>query len=93
MRPCTQPERDLLVFLEHQLVENGGLVSQIELSRVEVAIICRWTEARYISWARAEEDSRIPHTRSVRFSDAAWQDAHRLRREKAEREGRETLKN
>lgn len=89
----TRDECSLLLYLETCLVDKSGFVATAHMNGADFDISRRWNDAEYISFHRlkmshitGQQRSRmIPSTHVVRFSDAAWKDVAKLRRERADR--------
>ena len=92
-RVLTKSEASLLLFLETQLVDYRGDVASAHMNAEDFVIAKRWSAEGFVSFRRKKmAEIRIRKTRdlqrrthTVRFSPEAWECAHRLRRERAER--------
>ena len=89
-------EESLLLYLETCVVDHGGEVEGSHMNKEEYGIAHRWHETGFIAFGRLPAKSIMREgkrgsstsrraTNWVRFSGAAWAEAHRLRRERAER--------
>lgn len=91
----TQTEKSLLLYLETCVVDGAGFVVGARVNDTEVSIAIGWDRAGFIRFGRrmmkemssnpSARSSRFPPTHYIRLSEAAWDLAHRLRREKSAR--------
>lgn len=86
----TKDERSLLLYLETRAVDHGGRIQDANMNADDFALAKRWVEAGYIEFGRiAFEDlrggERTVSAHWCHLSPEALEDAHRLRRERAER--------
>ncbi len=100
MNELNRTEQGLLLYLESCLVDNQGYVQGIKMNTDDLEIAKRWAREGFIQFERLKfgdgtmevanqytGDARntTRRTHRVRFSDAAWDEAHRLRRTRSER--------
>lgn len=86
----TKDERSLLLYLETRAVDHGGRVADANINAEDLAIAERWNAQGYVNFGRvAWEDVTAGRvTGSAHWcllSPEAFEDAHRLRRERAAR--------
>ena len=87
----TKDEEVLLVLLERQIVEHSGMVHTACMKAADFATARRWAQGGFIAFGRRPiadiQKERHISGRSywVRFSPSAWETAHQLRRQRAER--------
>jgi hypothetical protein len=94
-RELTKEERSLLLYLESCLVDHHGYINAQRINIDDRATLKAWDEAGYVHygrlpmWVIQDRYRQSKHTEHeshyVRFSEAAWQDAHRERRQRSER--------
>ena len=86
----TKEEESLLLFLETQIVDHRCLVGEVHMNDDDMKIAKRWDKKKYIVFGRLKmrdipkSGKRSPHY-GVQFSETAWSDAHRIRRERGHR--------
>ncbi len=91
MGDMTREERNLLLFLETQLVDHNGQVAGECMNENDFVIARDWTATTFVKLSRIPFDDMprrtgsTPRTHRVQFSDEAWRTAHKLRRERGER--------
>ena len=83
-------EKSLLLYLEDCLVNNSGKVTGAKMNQTDFDIAKKWKEERIIDLQRIpfhdiNKNKSFPETHTVRFSNKAWELAHKFRRERAER--------
>lgn len=82
-------EDSLLLFLETQATDYGGKVGMVHMNAADIRIAEEWNKEGYIGFGRVASGdlTRSPRqtTHWVRLSEEAWEDVHRLRRERAKR--------
>lgn len=79
-------EQHLLLFLEHCVVEYGGAVDNRSLNDADIELCRQWATIGLINFVEFHDPACRYRTHRVDFetgNDAAWQEAHRLRRERA----------
>lgn len=91
----TREEQTLLIYFETCEVDCFGFVKFSRMNADDNLIARRWNDCGYLQFGRLKisELQRLnknvtsseARTHVVRLSDAAWHDAARLRRERAER--------
>ena len=82
----TRREQSFLMYLESCLVDNYGMMEGVRFNKEEADWASEWTKLRLIEFGRiAYKDIRGGNTHWVRFSDDAWELAHRFRRERSDR--------
>ena len=93
-RKFTKDERSLLLFFETRLVDYSGRVASIHMNEEDIKIAKKFVEENLIQFGRLKfavvesfrgQGLTQRHTHWVRFSDAAWKIAHKLRRERSDR--------
>ncbi|WP_395175766.1 hypothetical protein [Roseibium alexandrii] len=87
----TRDEINLLLFFETCAVDHGGLVRDASMNADDVSIAKRWSENGYIKFERvcSQQRSRGGHNdrnHVATLGDEAFKDAHRHRRERADRQ-------
>lgn len=90
MELTTKDKRSLLLYLETRAVDHGGRIQDANMNADDFALAERWAETGYIEFGRiASEDlTGGAITASLHWchlSSEAMDDAHRLRRERADR--------
>lgn len=86
----TRDEISLLLFFETCAVDYGGLVRESAMNDGDRAIAKAWSESGYAKYERVssaylESGGLKSRNHVVTLSDKAFEDAHRLRRERADR--------
>ena len=90
-------QESLLMYLETCLVDKTGNVDSRRMNEEEMEIAKRWAKQGLIEFGRLPAHKVFARKRStwkthyVRFSDKAWIDASRFRRERAERNSEATF--
>lgn len=79
----------LLMYLETCVVDHGGLVDCMKMSKDEFTLATQWNKSRFISFGRIKfsdvERMRGKYTHWCEFSEDSWIEAHKQRRARAER--------
>jgi hypothetical protein len=95
MPELTKDQKSLLLYLEVRIVDHRGLVDTSKMSSTDAEQAQTWYREGFIDFgrlpARLVFGGSITATHYVVFSDDAWKQAHKLRRERGER-GREWLR-
>ena len=83
----TKDELSLLLYLESRAVDQGGKVDSRKMNEDDFAIAKRWADGGYIQFGRvcAADCTELGGTNWVILSAKAWKDAHKERRDRAER--------
>ena len=87
----SRAEENLLLYLETQLVDHGGLVLSDSMNCKDFAMAQRWVAAGLITFGRRPlrdvptSGAGAGRYHRVHFSSDAWTAAHALRRIRAER--------
>ncbi|WP_029066532.1 hypothetical protein [Labrenzia sp. DG1229] len=87
----TRDEINLLLYFETCAVDHGGLVRESAMNCDDQAIAEAWSENSYAMYERVQAADHKPGGASARnhvvtLSNQAFEDAHRLRRERADRQ-------
>jgi len=82
-------ETDLLCHLESHMVFKNGMINQDDLSQADRKQIEMWDDAGFIEIEKIPLPDRhngpVMFTHRLRFSDKAWELAHKFRRKIAQR--------
>jgi len=88
-------EKSLLMFLETQAVDQGGLVNLVRMNEDDHAILKRWTESGFVKSGRvcSADIERLKlssgrtkqRTMWAQLSEDAFEAAHKERRARAKR--------
>jgi hypothetical protein len=85
-KTMTKDELRLLLYLETQAVDHGGMVDARRMNAEDVKIAKQWTKAGFIDFGRIASDyCTETMTFWVCLSSEAWQAAHEGRKAKAAR--------
>ena len=88
--PFTQDEGSLLLYLETRAVDHDCRIDHRHLNDDDRVILKRWVETGIVEYGRVASQrdpfgNVQPAQNYVRLSEEAWELAHRLRRERADR--------
>ena len=84
----TKDEKSLLMFFEDMAVNQGGVIDDPrKMNDDDIEIMKRWNKESFVLSKRVhlKEDERRRLTYALRLSEDAWELAHQLRKERAER--------
>jgi hypothetical protein len=82
----TTEESRLLLYMETQAVDYGGLLQSVRMNSDDFAIAARWNESGFVQFGRiAANDitptgNNYPRTHWCLLSDAAWEVVYAVRR-------------
>lgn len=87
----TRDEINLLLYFETCAVDHGGLVRESAMNDIDRTIAAKWSESGYAKFERvcsADRNPAGPSSRNhvVTLSGKAFQDAHGLRKARADRQ-------
>lgn len=91
-KELTKDEKNLLMFLEYIAVDQWGWIDDVrKVNAGDLEIMKKWNEEGFVLSKRASRkrsatpagSEGIQLTYIVRLSEAAWELAHQLRKEKA----------
>lgn len=89
MANLNRVEQNLLMYLESCAVDKAGLFATARLNSAEFQILDRWEADGYARYGRVAfrciQRGPAPSTHWFELSEEAWLDAHRSRRERADR--------
>lgn len=86
----TKDENSLLLYLETRAVDYSGRIDQMQMNDGDRRLLAEWSASGFVETGRicfkdVTAGHRKQETNWVRLSEVAFQEAHRLRRERAER--------
>ena len=85
-KELTKDEKSLLMFFEYTAVDRWGWIDDVrKMNDDDIETMIKWNDEGFILSQRAsrKRDEKIQLTYIVRLSEAAWELAHQLRKEKA----------
>lgn len=93
----TKLQKSLLIYLETCAVDTGGLVIGARMNKEDFQIVEIWKNEGFLNFGRIamadiQKDTYTPHDHWVELSEKAWQMAHQLRIERADRKSNSVSK-
>ena len=79
VKRLSQDDKQLLITLETNAVNKGGVMDLAVLTEDQIDTIKKWHDCKFVGFGRVDDDRATVY--HFELSDEAWDKAHKLRRQ------------